>query len=196
MNIDSPSILRQKWIEQVTVMFKQHFKDNYWLVPENVRMSIGFPVGQRDGKRILGICHTLEFSQDNHWEIFISPEYTDTKEILETIAHELVHATVAVPGHRGKFKACALAIGFEAPMTFTPAGPKMLECIERVTATIGQFPAGILNLSKRKKQATNMKKCECMDCGYIAYATRKWINGAGAPVCPVDAIQMICDGGE
>lgn len=116
---NSPSMIRQKYIEEAASMFKQHFKDNWWTVPNNVRLSIGVPVGNRDGKKKLGICHGLEASQDGHYEIFINPEFTNadsTVEILETIAHELVHATVNVSGHRGKFKACALAFGFLPPI--------------------------------------------------------------------------------
>lgn len=191
--IKSPSIIRQEWIEQAAIMFKEHFKHYWWTVPDNVRLSIGFPVGAKDGKRILGQCINKMYSNDGHWEIFISPNYTNSVEILETIAHELVHATVEVPGHRGKFKNCALAIGFEAPMTFTPAGPRMIKVIEDIIAAIGEFPAGDLNLSARKKQATNLKKCECPECGYIARVTMKWIDKLGEPICPLDEIQMVCD---
>lgn len=190
----SPSIVRQEWIEQAATMFREHFKANWWNVPDNLRLSIGFPVGAKDGKRILGQCFPNTYSKDNHWEIFISPNYTNSIEILETIAHEMVHATVEVPGHRGKFKDCALAIGFEAPMTATPAGPKMLQKINDIIFMIGEFPAGDLNLIGRKKQKTNLKKCECPDCGYVARVTMKWINKVGEPICPVDEIQMICDG--
>lgn len=189
----SPSIIRQEWLEQSVVFFRDYFKSNWWTVPDNVRVSIGFPVGAKDGKRILGQCFPREYSNDGHWEIFISPNYINSVEILETIAHELVHATVEVPGHRGKFKDCALAIGFEMPMTFTPAGPRMLKVIEYIVASIGEFPAGDLNLLTRKKQATNLKKCECPNCGYIARVTMKWINKLGEPICPLDEIQMVCD---
>ncbi len=189
----SPSILRQEWVEHAAAVFKQHFAECYWTVPDNIRLSIGFPVGSKDGKKKLGICHNEEWSADKHWEIFISPDYTDTKEILETIAHEMIHATVKVPGHRGKFKECAIAVGFVAPFSYTPAGPKMLACIEAITAQIGEFPAGILSLAKRKKQATRLLKCECPDCGYLARVTAKWVDQVGAPICPVDEVQMVCD---
>lgn len=189
----SPSIIRQEWLEQSVVFFRDHFKANWWIVPDNVRVSIGFPVGAKDGKRILGQCFPQEFSNDNHWEIFISPNYIDTKEILETVAHEMVHATVIDKGHRGKFKQCAIAIGFIEPMTATPAGDKMLEVINSIIEAIGQYPAGNLNLENRKKQATNLKKVECPNCGYVCRVTMKWINKLGEPICPLDEIQMVCD---
>lgn len=193
METQSPSLLRQKWVEDAAQMFKQHFKNNWWTIPDNVRLSIGFPVGAKDGKKVLGQCFDKQFSNDGHYEIFLSPDYISTNEMLMTIAHELVHATVEVPGHRGRFKQCALAIGFEAPMTSTPAGPKMLEFIARIVTAIGEFPAGNLNLVNRKKQSANLKKCECEKCGYIARVTMKWIKAVGEPICPLDHIQMSCE---
>lgn len=193
METKSPSILRQEWIETAAQTFKAHFAANWWTVQDNIRLSIGFPVGSKDGKKKLGICHNEAWSADSHWEIFISPDYSNTNEILETIAHEMIHATVKVPGHRGKFKECAIAVGFEAPFSYTPAGPKMQACIDAIKAQIGEFPAGILSLAQRKKQPTRLLKCECMDCGYIARVTAKWVASVGAPICPVDEVQMVCD---
>jgi hypothetical protein len=31
-----------------------------------------------------------------------------------------------------------------------------------------------------------MIKCACPSCGYTARTTRKWLDAAGAPVCPTD----------
>jgi hypothetical protein len=45
----------------------------------------------------------------------------------------------------------------------------------------------------RKKQGTRLIKCECPECGYIARVTAKWLDEAGAPICPTDQISM---GGE
>jgi hypothetical protein len=45
----------------------------------------------------------------------------------------------------------------------------------------------------RKKRTTRLLKCECEACGYTARVTRKWVDEAGAPICPVDQIEMTCD---
>ncbi len=202
INGKSPSIIRQEWIETAVVMFRQHFAANWWNVPDNIRVSIGYPVGVKDGKRKLGQCIHCLFSSDSHSEIFLSPDYTDTNEILETIAHEMIHATVEKQdhkqgidkpvGHKGKFAACALAIGFKGPMTSTPSDVKMVEFIKTIVAKIGEFPAGRLNLTKRKKKATYLLKCECQQCGYVARVTAKWLNQSGEPICPTDQEPMIC----
>lgn len=36
-----------------------------------------------------------------------------------------------------------------------------------------------------RKQATRMLKCECQACGYTVRTARKWLEMAGAPVCPI-----------
>lgn len=202
MTDKSPSIIRQEWIETALEMLRQHFKNNWWDVPDNIRVSVGYPVGVKDGKRKLGQCIHAIFSADAHSEIFLSPDYTDTNEIIETIAHEMIHATVEHPGplpegykpvgHRGKFAQCALAIGFKGPMTSTPSDTKMEEFIKVVVDRIGQFPAGRLNLTTRKKKSTYLLKCECSSCGYVARVTAKWIEAAGEPICPQDQEPMIC----
>lgn len=114
--------------------------------------------------------------------------------MLETIAHELVHATVGVEaGHKGKFRMCAEAIGFEGPMTTTPAGERMRYIIGEIVKKHGEFPAGALSVSDRKKQKTRFLKCECMDCGYIVRTTKMWIESSGTPICPTDMVRMECD---
>ena len=200
--IKSPSVIRQEWIEAAVVLFREHFAANWWTVPDKVRVSMGFPIGVKDGKRKLGQCFHAVHSADGHSEIFLSPDHRGTQEVLETIAHELIHATVENPnppegykpvGHKGTFKVCALAIGFKAPMASTPADEKMLDFCKLVTDKIGEFPAGVLSMAKRKKKATYLLKCMCESCGYTARVTAKWIDKAGEPICPQDQEPMICE---
>jgi hypothetical protein len=198
----SLSSIRQEWIEESVRMFREHFAANWWSVPANIRMSVGYPVGSKDGKRKLGQCIHCIYSSDATYEIFLSPDYTDTAEVLETIAHEMIHATVENPnppegykavGHKGKFKQCALAIGFKGPFTSTPSDQKMLDFIKIIVDKIGEFPAGRLNLTKRKKKGTYLLKCECPECGYVARVTAKWIDKIGTPICPQDLEPMECE---
>lgn len=37
-----------------------------------------------------------------------------------------------------------------------------------------------------KKQKTRMLKCECATCGYTVRTARKWLELAGAPLCPIE----------
>jgi hypothetical protein len=150
----------------------------------------------------LGQCFDKTTSTDDHYELFISPEVgkngeeladkASTVNILETIAHELVHATVGNDhGHQGAFIGCAAAVGFIRPWRYTPAGEKMMGMIEQIVAKQGLFPAGAIKLLK-KPQGKSLIKCEC-ECGFKAYVTRKMMEEIGVPVCPVDFVVMECN---
>lgn len=193
----SPSMARQRYIEATLKAFGTFFDAHGYTVPDNVRISVGFPRGSHGGKKAIGQCWSNEASKDGHYEIFISPELGehDTVNVLTTIAHEAIHATCGTQcGHKGAFKKMALAVGFVTPMTTTPAGPEMLDTCRGIIRALGEYPAGaIASDAKRKKQTTRMLKCECGDCGYIARVTRSWVEKVGTPLCPADQVSMKCD---
>jgi SprT-like family len=96
--------------------------------PDKVRTTIGWPKRAASCGRI-GECWPPELSSDRHAETFISLELTDAAEIIATLAHELVHATMeSGVGHGPPFKRCALAIGLRGPMRATSAGPALGGC--------------------------------------------------------------------
>lgn len=186
----STSLERQMWIEKVVLALRQHFLDCGWTVPNNVRVSIGIPKGMHGSKKAIGQCWSYKASSDGYYEIFSSPEQGREFDHIETLAHELIHATVGTEaGHKGLFKLCALDIGFIPPMTSTPSGEKMKECIKRIINSVGFYPAGKLNTDIRKKKGTYLIKCECPECGYVVRTTEKWL-AYGDPICPVDNVGM------
>lgn len=190
----STSAERHAWIEKVHATLRVHFADCWYTVPDNVRVSVGIPKGLHGSKKAIGQCWSDTASKDSWFEIFVSPELDKSNDVIETIAHELVHATVGNEhGHKGEFKNCALAVGFKMPMTTTPADDKMIAFMAGLVQTIGEYPAGGLNINRRKKQATYLIKCECEMCGYPVRVTKKWIDAVGAPICPVDQTAMVCE---
>lgn len=105
----SPSLLRQEWLHDAEVALRKVFHANGYKVPANIRTSMGFPKGTKDGKKILGQCWALKASTDEHNEIFISPELGHAGkpsveasiEILNTMAHEMAHSVCGnKAGHR------------------------------------------------------------------------------------------------
>jgi hypothetical protein len=185
----TPSALRQEWLEAATVELRTLFADKGHEVPENVRISIGWPKGGK--ATTIGQCFYAEGSSDKHNEIFISPVLRDTLQIVATLAHELVHAIAGKDaGHKAPFKRIAVAIGLEGKMTETTAGAGFVEWFEPVRERIGEYPGGSLVPTGRKKQTTRMIKCSCEGCGYTVRTTQKWLEDAGAPICPTDAVQM------
>lgn len=198
---ESPSLLRQRWLEEgvkeLRRLFAKHDKD----VPETVRVSIGWPHGTRGkGSDAIGQCWDHIASSDKHYEIFIAPSLKDGARILDVLAHELVHVIAGhKAGHKGAFKELALAIGLEGKMTATTAGPEFAAWATAFVAKHGDYPAGNLNALKsgKKKQGTRLLKASCDTCGYIVRVTGKWVEEAGAPRCGVKAHgPMTVDGAE
>jgi hypothetical protein len=189
----SPSMNRQVWVEKAVAALRDHFASRGYTVPDNLRVTIGFPKG---GRTRIGECHFTEASVDKHFEIFISPELgqgSKYKEqpVIEVIAHEICHTIAGYEaGHKAPFKRVATAIGLTGKMTSTKPGPDMLAFIEAFEKKHGPYPAGALSRSMVKKKATYLIKCECPHCGYTVRTTAKWLEN-GDPICPVDNEGMV-----
>ena len=200
----SPSQKRQSWLHAAEVALRERFLKLVGKpIPPDVRVSIGFPKGTRDGKHAIGQCWALDASTDKHSEIFISPELghegkgsvSGSIKILEVMTHEFVHAQVGNnAGHKKPFAIVATQMGLVGKMTATEPGPEFIEWGKELIAQIGTFPAGKLTNLERKKDGTRQMKCTCETCGYICRTTRKWIKQAGAPICPADNFQMTFEG--
>lgn len=190
----TPSMTRQEWLEKAVVALRDRFAFCGFEVPAAIRVSIGWPRGSHGRQRAIGQCWSVNASSDKHNEIFISPELgdkTSNVKIIGVLAHELAHATVGTEaGHKKSFKQCAEKIGLCGKMTSTDEGPEFVAFAEKFIKANGDYPAGSLSMTGRKKQSTRMIKCVCSGCGYVARTTNKWIAEVGAPICPSDEIQM------
>lgn len=218
----SPGVLRQAWLHEGEVALRKLFESKGYDVPVQVRTSIGFPKGTKDGKKIIGQCWALTASADEHHEIFISPvlghagkpTMEGSISVLEVLAHELAHAIAGnKAGHRiirepdpsekgydkkhekwrMSFPAVAGSVGLVGPWTATQPGEEFITWATPLVKKIGMFPAGALSSFDRKKDGCRQLKCECEDCGYIVRTTKKWIESAGPPICPTDKVVMTCD---
>jgi hypothetical protein len=136
-------------------------------------------------------------SEDRHFEIFIRPDLSESKDLMPMqvaaiLGHELVHAAVGVAaGHGKEFRRVARGIGLIGPMAATTAGPEFEQALRPILEAAGPLPHGRLRLaagasshSRRKRQYSRPIKCSCSNCGYTVHTTRKWLDLAGAPLCP------------
>jgi hypothetical protein len=184
----TPSFRRQAWLELAVAALRVRFTEAGYAIPFETRVSIGWPKRGANCGRV-GECWSSQSSSDAHYELFVSPQLTTGADIVETLAHELVHATVGVEaGHKAQFKQCAVRIGLTGPMRATVAGPEFLAWAEELFKRIGLYPGGFL--VDTPKQGIRLRKCECPACGYTARVTRKWLTDAGPPICPSDRIPM------
>ena len=164
-------------------------------LPFRVRVAIGFTSRGAKGKAI-GECWDNRCSDDGHFEIFIRPDLAHAPDampaqIAAILAHELVHAAVGIAAGHGKtFKRIAVGLGLVGPMRATTPGEAFLATVAPILADAGPLPHARLDTSgettRPKKQATRMLKCECEACGYTVRIARKWLETAGAPLCPIE----------
>lgn len=184
---------REAWLQKALDICRKYMAGKGWKVPE-CHISVGWPSsrGLSAKSQRIGECWDAACSRDKKPHIFITPAIEDTQSdcgILTTVLHEAIHACVGcAEGHKGKFKECATALGFLPPMKSTPACLELLDMVKEWADGLGPYPhAKITNPEKdpsKKKQSTRMGKFECMECGYIARTTKKWLEQVGAPHCP------------
>lgn len=185
---------REQWLQQAAVKLVPLFEKAGYKVPET-RVSTGFPSKSALAakRRKIGECWSDKLAADSRCQIFITPLLEDSTRVLDVLAHEMVHAVVGLEAkHGAAFSRCAKAIGLTGKMTATVAGPELQAELEGIVRKIGTYPHAGLNAmtNGEKKQTTRMIKCACPACGYTARTTRKWLEDAGAPLCPCNGEPM------
>ena len=185
---------REQWLSELTGKLKPLFDANGYKIPPNVRLSCGFPSKGATAlrHRRIGECWASERSEDQTFEIFISPVLSEDMRVAGILAHELVHAVVGLTaGHKAPFKRCAVAIGLEGKMTATTESEAFKQSVQPMLGKLGPYPHAKLDASSSpKKQSTRSLKVTCADCRYTARITSKWLAESGAPLCPCNHTPM------
>ena len=183
------TLTREEWFQASINGLKEMFTAIGETVPD-VYVSVGYPKGARGKGKTIGQCHPAVLSGDDKAHIFIHPCLTDSVKVLAVLGHELIHAIDnCESGHKGRFAKVAKAFGLEGKMTETTPSASLVERLNTLVTALGEYPHALLKESG-KKQSTRMIKCECYSCGYIARTSSKWIEQAGAPICPCGYGQM------
>jgi len=181
---------REAWLQTAVVAMTPLFQSHGYTIPE-VRVACGFPsrsaISNRN--RRIGECWSTECASDKRSQIFISPTLESCEAVLATLVHEVVHAVVGLKAkHGAAFKRCAVAVGLTGKMTATTATPELVATFG--TWNLGTYPHSGLSAMSRTKQSTRLLKCQCAECGYTIRTTAKWIEAAGAPLCPCNSDPM------
>lgn len=194
---------REEWLEAAVDHFRPTFqqacKTSGRTIPENLKVSIGFPdKGGMAKRRVLGQCWT-ESDSEKPVQIFINPTIANVNGadgILSVLVHELVHA-VGIHGHGKDFKRVALAVGLEGKMKSATASDALVEEFTfLVDEKLGPFPhtalSGMKLFTPSKKDGTRMLKAVCPECGYTIRLTKKW-SQVGMPLCPCGQANFTLD---
>lgn len=192
---------REEWLTAAIAALKPWFTDAGSPITLPVRVAIGFPsrAALAVKKRRIGECWSVESSGDRTIEMFISPVLDRPIDVLATLAHEMAHAALGTNvGHRAPFKKLVKKLGLIGPATATDAGPDFIARIEPIMEDLGPLPHSKLTPMSgfKKPQTTRQLKCECGVCGYLVRVTKKWLETAGAPICPTDKVPLVADAPE
>lgn len=193
---------REEWLTSCLDLLREVFDNAGTPLPENVRVTCGFPsksAVSRKRKRI-GECWDSSVSEAQVFEIFISPVLSDALEVAAVVAHEAVHAAVGLAVQHGpKFSKLAYAIGLTGKPTSTVAGPAFIEWFNAAQERLGAYPHARLNAtSGPAKQTTRLLKLVCLDCQdegeqYIVRISSGTLTRVGAPLCPCHECALTLD---
>src|SRR5438105_3647929 len=107
---------RAAWLNYVALCMAPIFEKLGAPLPAQLRIAIGFTSsGWRS--RNIGECWDNQCSEDQHFEIFIRPDLSESKDLMPMqvaaiLAHDLIHAAVGVAASHGKaFRRVARSIG-------------------------------------------------------------------------------------
>jgi hypothetical protein len=89
---------REAWLNYVAQRMARMFERLGTPLPAQLRIAIGFTSSGRRSRHI-GECWDNQCSEDRHFEIFIRPDLTVSKDLMPVqivaiLGHELVHAAV------------------------------------------------------------------------------------------------------
>ena len=202
--------LRENWLSNLAAAMAPVIEDRAGITLPPYRVTCGFPSsGGMIGKksRTRGQCWSASSSDDGHAEIFISPVENDTNDIAAILAHEMIHAALPEAGHKRPFQIAAGKIGHVKPFTSSSPTPEFLAWAVPMIMKAGAYPHAKLNaihsVGAKKKQGTRLLKAECLEdfdggekCGYTVRVTNKWLEGVGAPHCPLHGAMFVEGYGE
>lgn len=194
--VTSPNITsnnRETWLNKMAIILCEERLDNAVNLPRpTYRLSMTAPAKKATKKgRVLGSCWNKAASADNTNEIFITAELgeSDSKTILSTLTHELIHAYDNNKNeHNSTFAKYCRNAGLEggrtrrAACTFTAtvASDELNEYFDTLIVDFGEIPHAACNadLSGKPTQKNRQLKVSCTNhgCDFHFRASQKMID--------------------
>lgn len=188
---------KEEWLDKALNRFvRKHFANVGYTVPDQVRVSTGWPSrgALAKKKRTIGQAWSNSCSADNTHEIIISIYLDDPIKILGVLVHEVIHVTVGVDaGHGKSFTDCMKLVGLTGKPTATGESEELVETLRGWVEKLGPYPHAKLDGSGQKKQSTRLLKMECQ-CGCKIRVTQKWVEEYGTEwPCPCGSELILCE---
>jgi hypothetical protein len=154
---------REAWLQAAASFLCNHIAAHD-LPRVNVRVSCGWPVrgGIARRRTVIGQCFPPSLCKDGTPQIFISPRLAESIDVLGTLLHELLHASVGCQhGHKKPFSQAARKVGLAGPPTATIVGeslrPVLLSYVERV----GPYPHAAITVKSKEKVGSRLRLYQC-----------------------------------
>ena len=178
---------REPWLLKAAGEVEKIFFPLGYRIPK-VRIGVGWPTRKRD--KVGGQCFNKDASADETYEIFISPMLTDPVQILAVLIHELCHTVAGTEAqHKKPFIEVMRAVGMVKPWTGSEVGDDLVGPLNNIAESLGDYPHAALTIEKKLgKKGSRLLKVLCPECGYTVRVTRKWLDAAGPPWCPLHKI--------
>lgn len=149
--------------------------------PERFRVSCGWPSksalrrASSKSRRIGEAWHAG--SEDGAREVFVSPALSKPADVLGTLLHEMVHASLpGDAGHGPAFAAVCRKLGMAGKPTQAMPGEDLSAELEDMARVIGRYPHARLDADMAPKQKARLMLVECPSCGCKVRMTRSWID--------------------
>lgn len=189
---------REAWLMTAIEHMRPMFEETGVTLPEKIRVSTGWSKNARKGS--IGWTWISGAAEDKVNNVFITPEKSDSVEVLAILVHELCHvADDCENGHKAAFKKIAVGVGLEGKMTATVPGSELKDQLEALTVIMGDYPHAKMVVgdadgkdSGPKKQTTRMIKytCETNEDNKIR-VTRGNVAKYGPPLCSCHQEEMV-----
>jgi hypothetical protein len=156
---------REAWLHAAAAFLLGYMVER-GLPPVAVRVSCGWPVrgGVARRRTVIGQCFAPSVCKDGKPQIFISPRLSESIEVLGTLLHELVHASVGCQfGHRKEFSQAARQVGLAGPPTATTVGETLRSLLVSYVERVGPYPHAAILLKSKEKVGSRLRlyQCEC-----------------------------------
>lgn len=130
---------RETWLNSMAALMAPRFAELGKPLPK-FRVTIGWTSGGKNDNAT-GECWSPRASEDEHFEIFLTPRRSDSMAVACTLAHELTHAAVGLAeGHKGEFARVARALGFAGRLTHAQQPPALQAWIQPMIDKLGALP--------------------------------------------------------
>jgi hypothetical protein len=155
--------LREAWLQDAASFLVDHMVKQ-GLPATAARVSCGWPSrgGLSARMAVIGQCFSPTICRDGVPQIFISPRLDESIEVLGTLLHELVHASVGTDKKHGKvFSQAARKVGLAGPPTATTVGDGLRPLLQSYVDRAGLYPHAAIVPHQKEKKGSRLRLYEC-----------------------------------